>query len=101
MLDSGRSSPRQDSGFSQQRWEQYQSLFRKLQLKDGIGRRDDFESALFLYAECQGSAIDRDCKGYAYSEASLTPIKSSLDDLAPGVAFEPLAQNWYLFRDGG
>jgi hypothetical protein len=100
-LDNDDSWPRKDVGFSEQRWDEYRLFFRKLGMKEGIGHRNDVPSALFLYAECTGSAIDRDCKGYVYSEMPLTPVKNNLDRLAPGLAFEPLSRNWYLFRDGG
>ena len=100
-LEGDSSWPRKDIGFSEQRWDEYRSLFRELGITSGIERRSDFPSAVFFYAECAGSAVDRDCKGYAYSEKPLTPVKGNLDDLAPGVAFAHLGQNWYLFRDGG
>jgi hypothetical protein len=88
-------------GISEQRWEEYQRLFNKLGIRDGIGHRPDFPSVVFLYAECRGSAITRDCKGYAYSEKPPEPIVDNLNKLTPGVVFKLLSHNWYLFRDGG
>jgi hypothetical protein len=90
-----------EPGLSEQRWEQYRVLFRKLEIADGIERRRDFPGVVFFWADCNGSAISRDCKGYAYSEGSPAPILGDLNKLAPGVAFKPLSRNWYLFRDGG
>lgn len=89
------------TGLSQQRWDEYRQLFSKLGIKYGVDRREDFPSVVFLWADCDGSAISRDCKGYAYSERALSPIKDNLNDLAPGVFFRSLSKNWYLFRDGG
>jgi hypothetical protein len=100
-LDTDSSWPRKDLGFSERRWEEYRILFRKLGITSGIERQNNTPPMLLFYAECQGSAISRDCKGYAYSEKSLKPIKDNLNRLAPGIAFKPLSQNWYLFRDGG
>lgn len=100
-LDTNSSWPRKDLGFSQQRWEEYRILFRKLGITSGIERQNNDPPIVFFYAQCEGSAISRDCKGYAYSEKQLKPTKASLNRLAPGIAFKPLSQNWYLFRDGG
>ena len=81
--------------------QEYKTLFRKLGLKDGFVRRDDFPTVVFSRAECEGSAIIHDCKGFAYSEKPLAPIQESLDAPPPKVAFKQLADNWYLFRDDG
>ena len=100
-LDTDSSWSRSDLGFSEQRWDEYRMLFRKLKIAYGIDRRDDFPGVVFFWADCDGSAISRDCKGYAYSQGSLKPTVGDLDGLAPGVAFKALSPNWYLFRDGG
>jgi hypothetical protein len=89
------------TGLPRQRWDEYRQLFSKLGIKYGVDRREDFPSVVFLWADCDGSAISRDCKGYAYSERELGPIKDNLNDLAPGVFFRSISKNWYLFRDGG
>jgi hypothetical protein len=77
------------SGISEQRWEEYQRLFYKLGIRDGIGHRPDFPSVVFLYVECQGSAITRDCKGYAYSEKPPKPIVNNLNKLALALPLNP------------
>jgi len=86
---------------SAERWQEYQRLFHNLGITQGMEHLYDRPGVVLFYTECQGTAITRDCKGYAYSEESLTPIRDNLDSLAPGIAFKPLTQNWYLFRDGG
>ena len=101
MLDTGFPWSGNVQGFSEQRWEEYRKLFRKLGLKAGIERQKGVPTIVFFYAQCEGTAITHDCKGYAYSENTLTPTKDSLDSLSPGVSFKPLLKNWYLFRDGG
>jgi hypothetical protein len=90
-----------DSLLSKARRAEYQRLFRKLGMGDGMGRRNDFPTAIFFYAGCSGSAVDRDCKGYVYSPVTLKPVYDNLDRLYSGVAFESLSLNWYLFRDSG
>jgi hypothetical protein len=100
-LDTGTPWSPNAQGFSEQRWEEYRMLFRKLGLTAGIGRQNSLPPVLFFYAKCDGTAITHVCKGYAYSEKALTPTKDSLDRLTPGVVFKPLIKNWYLFLDGG
>lgn len=86
---------------SQQRLSEYQTLFQKLGIRESLIHDERSPAVIFLRVECTGSAIDYDCKGYVYSERPLSPIKSSLNDISPGIAFEPLAGNWYLFRMSG
>lgn len=93
--------PPRDVAVPDIRLQEYRVLFRKLGLKEGLVRRDDFPAVVFFRAECQGSAITHDCKGYAYSKEPLTPIQDNLDAPPARVAFKPLADNWYLFRDDG
>ena len=80
---------------SEDRWQQYRTLFRKLELTDGLERA---ENAIFFYSHCEGSALDEDCKGFAYSKNSLAPTAETLDDPRDGEYFKPLYPNWYLFR---
>ena len=89
------------SGISKQRWDEYQALLQTLNLKCGVSHRPDFTGATFFCAECQGSAISRDCKGYVYSMEPVRPLDADLDRLMPGVHFESLSGPWYIFRDGG
>lgn len=97
-LDNDSSLPREDVGLSQQRVQGYRELIQKLGIGAGIQRRKN-PSAIFFLAECFGSAIDEDCKGYVYSATPLVPLKKSLDDLEPGTNFEALSGNWCLFRE--
>jgi hypothetical protein len=93
------SGPRKNVGLSEDRWQQYRVLFRKLGLTDGLERSTETPSTIFFYVQCEGSAIDGDCKGLAYSEKPVVPVKNSLDRMPPdGTFFETLSPNWYLFR---
>jgi hypothetical protein len=85
-------------GLTVDRWQEYRVLFKKLGLKEGLERTDTVPSALLLYSHCEGSAIDADCKGYAYSEEPLSPLMTSLDEPRPGSVFKQLCPNWYLVR---
>jgi hypothetical protein len=86
-------------GLSPERWREYRVLFRKLGLTDGFERPKAAPSAISFYVQCEGSAIDADCKGVAYSDKPLAPTENSLDSMPPdGTFFEPLSPSWYLFR---
>lgn len=100
-IDNEISWSRRDTSLPTLRVQQYRRYMQDLGIEAGIQRRRDFPSAIFFLAECFGSAVDKDCKGYAYSETPLVPLKTTVDDLAPGMNFKPLSGNWYLFRDGG
>lgn len=90
-----------DISMPTERWRRYQELFEKLGIRCGLTRRAAAPNAVFFCAECQGSAISRDCKGYVYVERAPTSLNRDLDGPAPGLHFEPLNGSWYLFRDGG
>jgi hypothetical protein len=92
------SGVKKNVGLTADRWQEYRVLFKKLGLKEGLERTDAIPSALLLYSSCEGSAIDADCKGYAYSEKPLSPLGTSLDKPRPGNVFKQLYPNWYLFR---
>lgn len=85
-------------GLTVDRWQEYRVLFKKLGLKEGLERTKNVPSALLLFSYCEGSAIDADCKGYAYSEGPLSPLMTSLDEPRPGYVFKQLCANWYLVR---
>src|SRR5215469_14792686 len=61
------SDPQNNWRLSLERWQEYRVLFRKLGLSDGLERRAGIPSAILFYVKCEGSAIDADCKGIAYS----------------------------------
>jgi hypothetical protein len=92
------SGVKRNVGLSEERRQEYQLLFNKLGLSGGLERPQDFPSAILFYAHCEGSAIDADCKGFAYSERPLSPIEQSLDRMRPGTVFEQIGPHWYLFR---
>ena len=107
-LDSDVSWPRKDIGFSEERWNEYRRMFRKLGVDGGLSRRMDYPFAVFLNAYASGGVLGSSGKGYVYSEKSLSPLVNSLDvmprDLynknrGHAIVFEALTNNWYMFRE--
>src|ERR1044071_5900204 len=64
---------KKNMGLSPERWQEYRVLFRKLGLTDGLERREGIQPAVMFYVQCEGSAIDADCKGVAYSDKPIAP----------------------------
>ena len=92
------SGVKKNVGLSEDRWQEYRVLFKKLGITEGLARDATHPSAVLLYARCEGSAINADCKGFAFSEKPLSPIATSLDSPSPGYIFEKLYPSWYMFR---
>src|SRR5215212_11399600 len=86
--------------FSKRRWDEYQNLFRELNLKMGVERKEHIPGAIFFLASFDSSEIDQAEpvvieKGYVYSS-------NSLDDLQikyPLISFKRLNRNWYLYYE--
>lgn len=96
-------------GFSEDRWNQYRELFKKIDLKSGLTRRTcPGGTVILLTAHSRGMVNRGDSKGYAYAEHPLSPTFESLNRFpyfgqqnAPesGIAFRNIKDNWYLFYD--
>ena len=103
--------PREDSllGFSPNRWDEYRSLFRKLQLQAGLfrDRLPDSSVVITLPAHSVGMVNRGSSKGYAFSQHQLTPSFVSLDSgftairagRKHGAAYRPIGGSWYLEYD--
>lgn len=109
-LNSSTKWPREDIGFSQTRWNEYRSLFKRLALLEGIVRTEDFPGTLFFVARVRGLCTGGLSAGYAYSTNALTPTvespRESLDAVvraAPSqpyaYVFKPLGAGWYAFYE--
>jgi hypothetical protein len=107
-LDTDSKWPRDNVGFSEARWSEYRSAFKKLSLSEGIVRTEDFPGAIFFITRVKGLCTGGSSAGYVYSTASLTPTaKSPQDDLDAearqnpsrhyAYVFKPLKANWYSF----
>ena len=108
LLDTDSSWPRENIGFSEARWTDYRTAFKKLSLSEGIVRNADFHSAIFFVTRAKGLCVGGSSVGYVYSTVQLTPIsKSPAEDLDaearknPGrpyaYVFKLLKTNWYTF----
>ncbi len=89
-------------GFSEQRWEEYRSLFRKLRLERGITRFED-GSVMFI-AFARGLSVSGITKGYLFNRDGENCPANSLDELeklppAQGKPFNcrKIGENWYLY----
>jgi hypothetical protein len=102
--------PRPDSqlGFTRERWDEYRSLFRKLELKSGLYRDNNSNAPIVLLtASSIGMTFRGSSKGFAYSKQALSPVLESLDQkesLSPqnkehGTVFRKIKEDWYLYFD--
>lgn len=91
---------------TEQRWENYRSLFHKTSLEGGIDRTRDYPTATFFVASSSSMLNGPSIKGYVYSDVPLSPLVASLDGkLPPEVgptkhglfAFKSIKPNWYLY----
>jgi hypothetical protein len=100
-----------EPGFSKGRWDQYRSIFSKLNI-EGVSRTSYFPHVIFLEASIRRSPIDEyetevTTKGYAYSPTELSPLVESLDNVEIKqkqpliILFKKLEANWYLYYEWG
>jgi hypothetical protein len=103
-LDTDVSWPRKDVGISDQRWEQYRTLFRKAGVPNGISKDPESFKVFFPIAS-RGLVPTGQEKGIVYSRAALTPVLKSLDQTPPAelyekghvLVFKPIKGHWYLY----
>jgi hypothetical protein len=108
-LDTDASWPRKDIGFSEERWNEYRRMFRKLGINGGLVRRTDYTpSTVFIAAYASGGVLASSDKGYVYSPRPLSPLVSSLDVFprerylngkGHAIEFEQLGDGLYLYRE--
>lgn len=110
LLDDDTKWPREKVGFSENRWNEYRAIFKKLALSDGIVRNDDFPDAIFAISQSRGLCTGGSSAGFVYSEKQLLPISQTplktLDinarekpDIHYSYVFKPLKANWYTFYE--
>jgi hypothetical protein len=95
-------------GFTKQRWDEYRSLFKRLNLESGMHRKHDMPDAIFFTASIDFSEIDEaetavTEKGYVYSSKgiyySLTGSLDGIEINRPAIFFKKLNDNWYLYYE--
>ena len=96
--------PKSEVGFTDDRWNQYRSLFDVLGLEAGLLQRpQDLPKVIYFMVQTKGLVTSGSVKGYAYAEAQLKPQCESLDrDRGAsryGICFRPLTDGWYLYLE--
>jgi hypothetical protein len=100
--------PRDNLGFSPQRWEQYKAEFRILGVQEGILRTDDEPGQLAIVAKARGLCAGGNSEGYVYSDIPPPLTSLHLDEALfkeagaksaqhYAVVFQRLDEKWYLF----
>jgi hypothetical protein len=99
--------PKSEKDLSEERWNEYKSLFLKLKLKDGIGNYQP-NSVWFLPAS-KGMATGGSSKGYMYLIEEPFPLVDSLDEpnfdrpefreRNSKILYKKLKDSWYLFYE--
>ncbi|GAC1628548.1 MAG: hypothetical protein NVS9B13_26270 [Candidatus Acidiferrum sp.] len=104
--------PREDLGFTEDRWKEYRSLFTELSLAEGIVRIQEFPELILFVARSRGLCTGGSSEGYAYSTTPISPtveFPNSLDaalrseatakkERHYGFVFQHLRGNWYIFH---
>ena len=88
-----------DPGISEERWNEYRTLFRKLNLDGGINR-DPFDGTMMFFAFSKGLAVNGTLKGYYYSIKPIPCKVAQHDDLnkfEDGVYCKSIDENWYMY----
>jgi hypothetical protein len=108
FLDTDVNWPRENIGFSKERWNEYRRMFHTLDIDSGLTRRTDYPPTVFINAYGSGGVLGGSAKGYVYSEKPLSPLVDSLDVMprelyrkngGHAIVFRPLAPNWYMYRE--
>lgn len=95
-------------GFSNERWQEYQSVFARLseyEIKfiNKDGNRIHITASIGVRPLDDLEAIVLD-KGYAYSLTEPAPLVSSLDEMgfeSRGVYYRKISDHWYLYHEWG
>ena len=101
--------PRKNVGISQQRWNEYRQIFRRVGASDGIEKGKNPNRVIFpiVYGGLVPSGFT---KGLIYSQSPLSPILSSLDKRPPDkywtgsdhshvLVYKPIEDHWYIYYE--
>lgn len=118
--------PESELGISNERWEEYKKIFRKIKLDNGIRNYQSDQGVVydtkaeknisvssgyqfkqvFLYASRQGLVTGGSSKGYAYLKEKPEIVVDSLNDFQFEkseerrlVAYKQITENWYLYYE--
>ena len=91
-------------GFSDERYEEYKQLFRKLGKNNGILNYQPDQ--ILVLVSSRGMVTGGSLKGYAYLPKEPTELRESLDNVSfknsekhIDIAYKRLKGNWYLFYE--
>jgi len=105
-LDDSVAWPRKNVGISEQRWNEYRMLFRKVNAVDGLEKDPDALTVLFPIIS-EGLVPAGSTKGLVYSAAPLNPVLKSLNERPPEelyershvLAYTPIEDHWYIYYE--
>jgi len=97
--------PRSNSelGFSEERWNQYKELFKRMGIEDSISRDSLKDGCINFIVHSSGLVTGGAEKGFAYCTPEPSPLSESLEVLpktietTPFVMYKKLKDHWYLY----
>ena len=96
--------PESELGITNERWEDYKKLFKKLRLSNGIINYQP--DTILLLATTKGLVTGGSMKGYAYLKEKPEMLVDSLDnyifpktDKHSAIAYKQINNNWYIFYE--
>lgn len=89
--------PREDVGFSEERWERYRKLFKEAGITDGI---DSNDGNVFFYVSSQGLSVTGTSRGYAHVKDTPRSVVANFERCPrrEGICYVKVEDNWYLFE---
>ena len=84
--------PESQLGFSQERWNEYKTLFNAIGSNTGIHRYPD--GSVYIIMTVQGMVNRGSSKGYVYTTQTPSPLLDSTDSHS---GYKRIADNWYIF----
>lgn len=89
--------PREDIGFTEDRWNEYRSLFSEAGIDYGIQKG---KSGFWFFVSIEGLSIIGRMLGFIYATKLPDVVVSSFADCPHknGVCYIKLEENWYLFQ---
>lgn len=108
-LDDDVSWPRKDVGISEERWNHYRKIFRRVGTSEGITKGANPTRIIFPIMS-RGLVPAGAAKGLVYSQASLNPVLQSLDETPPHkfwdgpdrshvLAYRRIENHWYIYYE--
>lgn len=101
--------PRKNVGISEERWNEYRQIFRRVGAFDGILKGTHPNRVIFPIASA-GLVPSGFSKGLVYSKTPLGPVLKSLDKRPPDkdwngpdrshvLVYEPIDNHWYIYYE--